>query len=179
MTEHSPEDLYDVPPRGENVESPGLLIPPDGGEAVWLLDELVTFKIGVTETESAFSLTEVSARPGGGPPLHVHHRQREAFYVLEGEVTVRMGGTARRATQGSFVLIPEDMPHTYRVVSRSAARLLTIYSPAGYEDFFREVGEAAQGKVLPPREHLPDMDRYVAGQIKYNSEILGPPLGPA
>jgi hypothetical protein len=64
------------------------------------------------------------------------------------------------------------------VLGKSPARLLVLYSPAGYENFYREMGEAARVKALPPKDHLPDMLRYVQGQVKFNSEILGPPLGP-
>ncbi|MBI4310229.1 MAG: quercetin 2,3-dioxygenase [Chloroflexi bacterium] len=174
-----PSELSSIP----GVESPeqwkdGLLVPPGEGEAVWLLDELITFKLGMVETNQAFSLLEASAGPGGGPPLHVHYQAAEAFYMLDGAITLMTGRLRRRVTQGSFVHIPSGVPHTYRVDGRSPARLLLLYAPAGHENFFREIGEPARIKVLPPNDHLPDMQRYVQGLVKYGSEILGAPLGP-
>ncbi len=172
-------DLTAIPPV-EPLEQwkDGLLIAPGEGEAVWLLDELITFKIGVLETNYAISLSEVSIGPAGGPPFHVHHRNGEGIYLLEGSLTLKMGRQVRRLTTGSFAYVPSNIPHTYRAEGKTPAKLLVIYAPAGYENFFREIGEAARVKVLPPKDHLPDMLRYVQGQVKYNSEILGPPLGP-
>lgn len=184
MTELFPEipempNLPGLPPAEPLPDlKNGLVIGPEDGEAVWLLDELVTFKIGVVETDYALSVSEVAARPGGGPPLHVHYLQEEAFYLLEGTLTLKAGKQSRRIVAGSFVAIPSKVPHTYRVEGKIPAKLLVIYTPAGYENFFREIGEAARVKVLPPKDHLPDIQRYVQGQVKYNSEILGPPLGP-
>lgn len=184
------EDQDDIPLLGSpgvpNIPAPepleplveGLLIPPDEGESVWLLDELVVFKIGLAETTEAISVSEVSAPAGGGPPLHVHHLQPEAFYLLEGTLTLRTGRQTRRVAGGSLVFIPPGVHHAYRVESRTPAKLLLIYAPAGYENFFREVGEVARVKVLPPKDHLPDTSAYVRGQLKFGSEIIGPPLGP-
>ncbi len=174
-----PEGIPNVPPA-EPLEAwkNGLLIPPGEGEAVWLLDELVTFKVGAVETNDSLSVNEVSAGPSGGPPLHVHHRSGEAIYVLEGALTLKLGRLTRRLAAGAFVYIPTGLPHAYRVDGKTPAKLLVLYGPAGYENFCREIGEAARVKALPPKDHLPDMSRYVQGQVKYNSEILGPPLGP-
>ena len=74
-----------------------------------------------------------------GPPLHVHHETEEAFYILEGEVEITVGPTTVRAVAGGFVLIPRETPHTFKNGGSKPARILTIFSPAGFEQFFIQV----------------------------------------
>lgn len=171
-------DEHELNPFGDHQAGhpEGLVIPPDGGEAVWLLDELIVFKAGGVETGERVGFAEVTARPGGGPPLHVHRMQIEASYVLEGALTVRIDRSTHKASPGAFLLIPPDSPHTYRVDSKEPAKLLTIYSPAGMLRYFKEVGQVAPVKTLPPDEHIPDIERYVERGIRYFLEILGPPI---
>lgn len=163
---HSPKDEYPE----------GLIIQSGGGEAVWLLDELLVFKIGSVETGHSIGFIEVMTRSGGGPPLHLHHMQVEAFYVVEGELTVKVGTETRKISPGSFVLIPPSVAHSYRVESKEPAKLLSMYTPPTVLDYFREIGEVAPVKTLPPEELLPDLERYVERGIRYSTEIIGPPI---
>ncbi len=73
--------------------------------------ELMTFKASGEDTGGAYSLTDSVVPPGGGPPLHIHHREDEAFWVLEGELEVTVGETTFRAGAGSFVHLPKATPH--------------------------------------------------------------------
>ena len=79
---------------------------------------------------------------GAGPPLHVHDREDECFYVLEGELSVRCGGDAFAAAAGGFVFLPRGRPHRFWAVDRPA-RLLLIAVPGGIEDYFREINTAS------------------------------------
>ena len=160
----------------QNEYPEGLVIQPGGGEAVWLLDELLVFKIGSVETGHSIGFIEVMTRSGGGPPLHLHHMQVEAFYVVEGELTVKVGTETRKISPGSFVLIPPSVAHSYRVESKEPAKLLSMYTPPTVLDYFREIGEAAPVKTLPPEELIPDLERYVERGIRYSTEIIGPPI---
>ena len=160
----------------QNEYPEGLVIQPGGGEAVWLLDELLVFKIGGVETGDSIGFIEATARSGGGPPLHSHHMQAEAFYVLEGELTVKVGAQTRKVSSGSFVLVPPGVGHAYRVESKEPAKLLAMYTPPRVLDYFREIGEAAPVKTLPPEELIPDLERYVERGIRYSTEIIGPPI---
>ena len=91
-------------------------------------------------TCGALSVFETSI--GGGPPLHVHDREDECFYVLDGKLSIRCGGEAFDAAAGSFVFLPRGRPHRFRAVGRPA-RLLLIAVPGGIEDYFREINAAS------------------------------------
>jgi hypothetical protein len=58
---------------------------------LWVVDELMTLKASAEHTGRAYSLTDSVVPSGGGPPPHVHHREHEAFWVLEGELEVQVG----------------------------------------------------------------------------------------
>ncbi len=84
------------------------------------------------------SLTLIESRTRGGAPPHVHSREDECFYVLEGVVTVRCGAEDFVASPGAFVFLPRGIPHAWDVSGGGSARLLIITAPAGLEEFLRE-----------------------------------------
>ena len=91
-------------------------------------------------TGGALSVFETSI--GAGPPLHVHDRDDECFYVLDGALTIRCGGDEFDATAGSFVFLPRGRPHRFWAAG-PAARLLLIAIPGGIENYFREINAAS------------------------------------
>ena len=120
------------------------------GEARWFLGALATIKSTAETTGGRVAVTENWAPRGHGSPLHVHHNEDEWFYVLSGELTFWVDGSSnRRATEGSFVFGPRDVPHTF-TVSSDEARFLLVVEPAGFENFLRELSEPAQAPTLPP-----------------------------
>jgi hypothetical protein len=108
------------------------------------------------------------------PPLHVHRRDDETFYVLEGELTLFVAGEQIVLGPGQAALAPRDVPHAYRVESEEA-RWLVITTPAGFDAFVREVAEPAPAEELPPAGR--PFDPAVLGQAaaKVGIEILGAP----
>jgi quercetin dioxygenase-like cupin family protein len=149
---------------------------------------LVTTKVTGNQTGGLYSIVEVLEPYGAAAPLHVHHNEDEAFYVLEGEMTFYVGEETYKAGPGSFVFGPKDVPHTYTVDS-GPAKLLFVLSPAGFEGFIEAVSEPAQARTLPPPqpETLPDeavADEaegeafdFAALEARYGCEILAPPPG--
>jgi mannose-6-phosphate isomerase-like protein (cupin superfamily) len=91
-------------------------------------------------TGGALSVFETSI--AAGPPLHVHDREDECFYVLDGELSVRCGDEGFSAAAGSFVFLPRGRPHRFWAAGQPA-RLLLIAVPAGIEDYFRQINAAA------------------------------------
>src|SRR3712207_2731996 len=89
-------------------------VPPDEGRRLWVVDELMTFKATGEDTGGAYLLTDSVVPPQGGPPPHVHNREDEAFWVLEGELEVSVGESGFRAGAGSFVHLPRGVPHSFR-----------------------------------------------------------------
>ena len=108
---------------------------------------------------------------GDGPPQHIHKAEEEAFYVLEGEVNVKVGEQTIRGTVGSFILIPRGTVRTYWNAGPTPAKLLAIFSPPGFERFFVEVVGDEEVDMAT------FVERGMAVAEKYNLEIVGPPLG--
>ena len=151
------------------------------GQSFWFLGTLMTLKASTETTKGAFSLIEQVAPAGFAPPMHVHHAEDESFNVLEGEVTYFVGGQTLHAPAGSYIYLPRDIPHSFRVEGTAAARLLQWTFPAGVERFFVELGVPTQDLVLPPPAS-PDMmqkgiQRLLELAPKYHMEIVGPPPG--
>ncbi|MEA2283081.1 MAG: hypothetical protein QOK21_3688 [Solirubrobacteraceae bacterium] len=149
------------------------------GEALWFLGALVTIKASAETTAGGVAVIEHLAPRGSGSPLHVHHNDDEWFYVIEGELTMWVGGQVTVAGPGSFVYGPRDIPHTF-AVSSDTARFLLVTEPAGFESFVRALAEPATELVIPPpATEAPDVEAMVRLAAEYGMDILGPPGIPA
>jgi len=148
---------------------------PGQGQTIWFLRNRITIKATAESTGGAYGLFESLIAPGFSPPLHVHHKEDEAFWVLEGELTMRCGDRTFRAAPGSFVFLPRDVPHSFVVESATPARMLTLLTPGGGEALFVEYGRPPEHDGLPPATP-PDIERLKRVSERYGSEIVGPPL---
>jgi mannose-6-phosphate isomerase-like protein (cupin superfamily) len=147
------------------------------GTAVWFLTNRMTIKATAETTGGAYGLIESWIAPGFSPPLHVHHREDEAFWVLEGDVSMRCGDRTFRAGPGSFVFLPRDIPHTFVVEGDTPARMLTLLTPGGGEGLFVAGGRPAEHDGLPPAT-APDLEALRRVSEQYGAEIVGPPMRP-
>jgi mannose-6-phosphate isomerase-like protein (cupin superfamily) len=148
---------------------------PGEGKALWVAGGLITHKVGGEDTDGAYSLFEVEVQPEVGPPPHVHHREDELFWVLEGELEFLVGQRTIRASAGSVIYGPRNVPHTFKNVGSVPARMLAFVTPAGIEEFFEEVGEEATERSSPPPFGQEEIERILATAPKYGQEILPPP----
>src|SRR5213593_2493576 len=147
----------------------------DEGEALWAFGVLATIKSSSETTDGRVAVIEHLAPQDAGSPLHVHHREDEWFYVIEGVLTFWVGGEVIEAPAGSFVYGPRDIPHTF-LVSSPEARFLLVTEPAGFEGFLRTMGQPAPSLTIPPPAAPPsDLAPLVAAAAEYGIEILGPP----
>ena len=97
----------------ESVDGQAVHVPPGKGKRLWVADKLMTFVVSGGETGGAYALTDSTVPPGGEAPPHVHRREDEAFWVLEGEIEVTVGDDTLTASRDSFVRLPRDVPHSY------------------------------------------------------------------
>ena len=149
------------------------------GEAIWHLDFLATIKASGDDTGGRLAVVEMYGPHGAGSPLHVHRNEDEWFHVLEGELTVWVGGETLSAPAGAFAYAPRDIPHTF-VIASSYARFLVGAEPAGFDDFVRATGSPAQARLLPPDSApRPAPDELIAIAAEHGIEVLGPPGIPA
>ena len=144
------------------------------GEARWWLGGLAVILTTAAETGGALSVIEVTDPPGERTPLHVHHREDETFYVLEGSVTIEVGGAEVTLGPGGLAVGPRDVPHRY-TVGPDGCRMLFICTPGGFEDFVRATSVPASVREMPPRsDEEPDMDALAAAAEAAGCEVLAP-----
>jgi quercetin dioxygenase-like cupin family protein len=148
---------------------------PGEGEALWAFGCLITVKASSETTGGAVDVLDHLAVRGAGSPLHVHSREDEWFYVVEGELTFWVGGRVIVAPAGAFVYGPRGVPHTF-AVSSATARFLLVVQPGGFEGMLRELGEPAGAlTVPPPPAGPPDVTAITRVCARYGIEVLGPP----
>ena len=120
------------------------------------------------QTAGEFTLLKTMSEPSGfGPPMHRHRDSAEAFFVLEGEYLMFIEGEQHRCPTGSFVYVPKDVAHTFKVTSPEAGKKLNLFSPAAMVGFFEELAAAEAAGIATPE---------MLGAIAERShmEILGP-----
>lgn len=147
-------------------------------EATWFLGSLSLLRLSGEQTGGAFALAEHFARRGNGSPIHVHDRDDETFFVLEGELRVLIGDDEHLAGPGAVAVLPRRLRHGY-VVTSSEARFVTLHTPSGFEEFVRELGEPAISLEIPSSsDEVPDIARLSEVAGRYGLTILGPPPKP-
>ena len=121
-------------------------------------------------TGGAFGIVENwDMPPGFASPYHVHHAEDEAFYVVEGELAIVCGGKWMKAGPGTYAFGPRDIPHGFKVIGSSPARLLLLCTPGGFEHFVLELSQPIDAPPTPP-----DMAKLVETAAKFKIDILGP-----
>jgi hypothetical protein len=120
-------------------------------------------------------LIEATARKGNVPPRHIHSREEETFYVLEGEMTVSVGDRTFKATPGMMVYLPRDVAHCFTIESEQL-RTLILLTPAGLEGFFKEFSVPAPAMTLPPANESAygEVQRMLGAASRYGLEFLLP-----
>lgn len=136
----------------------------------------MTVKASGAESGGAFSLIEVHYPPGFSPPVHLHHREDESFYVLEGEVSFACGDETWTARAGAFAVLPCGVAHGFTIGRDSPAKMLQMSSAPGLERFFRDAGMPARDRTLPPLGARPDPVLLNAAAERYGIELPKPPL---
>src|SRR5262245_51660934 len=142
------------------------------GRTLALVGDVYRFLATGEDTNCKYALFEALVSPGGGPPPHVHSREEEGFYILEGEITFTINGERVVATAGMFANMPVGTPHSFKNESNKPAKMLTSVTPAGLEKMFMEIGvplaEGATNALPPTRE---DIEKLLAIAPKYGIEI--------
>lgn len=163
--------------KGATKGERGAGVFPDGGRSVWLMGMLMTFKAISEETDGAYSLYVATIPPHIGTPPHIHHRETEAFYMLEGTLEFITGERTVRAVAGDFLHVDKGVVHGYTNVGSATVRYLGIVTPGGlHERLFAALGEEATAETLPPPPAgPPDMQKLIALAATYYTELLPPP----
>lgn len=142
------------------------------GEAWWWFGALAEIKATAATTNGQFTVIEVTNGPGYEAVRHVHHNEDEAFWILEGDVTLDIGGKVIEAHAGDYAFGPRDIPHSFKV-GESGARMLFILTPGGFEELVPATGVPAASRTLPsPPDGPPDIEALQKIVARYGGEIL-------
>jgi quercetin dioxygenase-like cupin family protein len=106
---------------------------PAEGRTVAVVGDVYRFLATGDDANSKYAMWEAIVPPGGGPPPHVHSREEEAFYILEGEITFQVGEKRIVATAGMFANMPVGTPHSFKNESSRPAKMLISVASAGLE----------------------------------------------
>ncbi len=146
-----------------------------GGRTIAVVGDLYRFLATGAETAGQYAMWEAIVPPGGGPPAHIHRREQESFYVLEGTITFQVGEEQVVATAGMFAHIPMGTLHRFRNTSDKPARMIITVVPAGIEEMFFEVGKPLELDETPSPPTHEEIARLLAAAPRYGVEILPPP----
>lgn len=143
--------------------------------SVWYNGSLMTFLATGEETHGQFALIEAVGRKGNVPPPHIHHREDEIFYVLEGEIIVSVGDRTIRGTPGTIIFLPRNVRHSFTIESEQG-RMLVLVTPAGLEGWFKELSVPAPAMTLPPagQPGYQDVQRMLEAATRYGLEFVMP-----
>ena len=144
---------------------------------IGLVGDTYTITVSGADTAGRFCVIDMHIPPGGGPPPHRHDFE-ETFILLGGEMEATFRGRKSIVKAGDAVNIPANAPHRFHNTSSNATRLLCICSPAGQEEFFKEVGTpgVATRTMPPPKldetQQAEFIKKVVALAPKYRTELL-------
>ena len=133
--------------------------------------EELLIKAAGPDTADRFAFFHLTVPPMSGPPLHVHTREDELFYILSGELTFQIDDARTAVNADTTVFAPRGIVHTYQNFSREASRLLIVVTPAGLDRFFEELSAGTPLGVMPDIAFLEGL------HAKYGITTMGPPLG--
>src|SRR5438309_9908945 len=145
------------------------------GRTIAVVGDVYRFLATGEDTNGRYALWEAIVPPGGGPPPHVHSREEEGFFVLEGEITFTINGERVVAKAGTFANMPVGTRHSFKNESDRPARMLISVAPAGLERMFFEVGvPLAEGATTAPPPTMEEIEKLLAIAHKYGIEIKLP-----
>jgi quercetin dioxygenase-like cupin family protein len=145
----------------------GITVGPGEGERIRNpLGGDITHIVRGEQSNGALAALEGVNSPGEGPPLHVHTREDETVYVVEGEFRWKLGDQLSVTGPGSFVFIPRGLPHTWQVIGDQEGRALITFAPAGMEGFFDSLADLTEF----------DLEAFRSAAAEHGMEVVGPPL---
>ena len=134
------------------------------GKIINVIGDVQTFKLTGKDTNGLFTLIEEENEPGTGIPPHVHENEDEVFKVVEGEMELTVGDKTTILRAGDLAFGPRGIPHSWKIVGNSKAKVILSVFPAGIEDMFEELGE------LPPGP--PDFPKVVEICGRYGIKFI-------
>ncbi len=140
-------------------------VPPVGGESFDFGGLGVNWKIDGPDTGQRFSIVHHPIAPRAlAAPLHFHHNEDEYSYVLKGKLGALLGDDVLTAGPGTWVYKPRGEWHTFWNAGDEPCEIIEVISPAGFENFFREIS-AAWGNM----EKFAEINKKYSLDMKFES----------
>jgi quercetin dioxygenase-like cupin family protein len=149
------------------------------GPGTWAMGSLFEHLVSAAQTDGRLGMSMVTQPPGTATPLHRHTNEAEALFVLDGHVTYRAGDDVHELTAGSFLFLPQHLPHAFRVRGDQPARFLALTVPGGLMGLYDEVGVPAREMRLPGDDGpamADEIARWNEVGPRYGLEVVGPPI---
>ncbi|TWU51701.1 cupin domain-containing protein [Rubripirellula reticaptiva] len=143
------------------------VLPGEGTRYDVLGGDQVTIKVTSRDTGGEMTVLETVVPAGAGPPRHVHTRESETFYVLEGDFEFEVDGERTNASAGAFLIAPPNLPHSFRNVSNKPGKLLVVVQPGGFEEFIEKFASL-------PTDQPPDMSKMAQMGAEHGVTFLPP-----
>jgi quercetin dioxygenase-like cupin family protein len=144
------------------------------GRTIGIVGDVYRFLATGDETGGKYAMFEALVPPGGGPPPHVHSREEESFYVLEGEITFQVNGETIIARAGTFANMSIGSLHSFRNTTDKPARMIISVAPAGLEQMFFEIGQPLSPGEPARVPTADDIAKLLAAAPRYGVEIRVP-----
>ncbi len=135
-----------------------------------VVGETTLVKVAPEDCDGRYAVFHLVAPPMSGPPLHVHSREDEFFYVLTGELLFEVDGVRHTVHAGGSVALQRGVPHRYQNFTDRDASLLIVTTPGDFCRFFVDIS------AITPAGGLPTMAQLVSLDATYGLTTLGPPL---
>ena len=136
----------------------------------WFFGMLAEIKASAADTGGQYTLVEITAPAGLQTPLHVHYREDEGFYVLEGSVTIEVGDEVVELGAGQHAFGPRNVPHRF-TVGPDGAHMIWVLTPGGFDEFVEDVSVPAEAPTVPPAHVLPP-ENAAEIVLKHGMELL-------
>lgn len=160
-----------------STKRPPTLKLPDEGRTIGVVGDIYQFLAVGEDTDGRYATWEAIVPPGGGPPPHIHSREEESFFVLEGTITIQVNEQRFVAEAGTFANMPVGSLHSFKNETDQPARMLISVAPAGLEKMFFEVGQPVVAGRTPPLPTKEEIEKLLAVAARYGIEFRLPQHG--
>lgn len=147
---------------------------PGEGRTIAVVGDIYRFLATGEETDGKYAMWEAIVAPGGGPPPHIHSREEESFYILEGEITLQVNDEQIIATEGMFATMPVGSLHSFKNNTNENARMILSVAPAGFEEMLFELGAPIEIDQPAPAPSQAEIEKLLELAPKYGLQIKLP-----
>ncbi len=142
-----------LPSLGPLLPAPAI-VPTGEGELLQFFGEQVRVKITGEQTGGAYALMDFVTPPGAGAPPHSHDCEDEVFMIQSGGLRILADGEWHEVGPGDVVFAPKGQVHAFQNHLQKPCRFWLLVSPAGFEDFYRELSADSAGKDAPDADRI-------------------------